>query len=121
MLRQDEEIKQEPQVYVTPLNQAETVERPPGNGEGIPSSKRYSPLSFPVIALLMPASVFGVLARLGLVALMDYDGHSVFPLAYAQAVGCLIMGFAIYLRKPTGELYVPSTRLYEKHALCCGL
>lgn len=82
--------------------EAETVERPPSRAEGIPSSKVYAPLSFPVLALLMPASVLGVLARLGLLALMDYDGHSVFPLAYVQAVGCLIMGFAIKLKEPMG-------------------
>jgi hypothetical protein len=87
---------------------AKTVERPPGDDEleGIPASKTYAPLSFPVIALLMPASVFGVLARLGLVALMNYDGHAVFPLAYAQAVGCLIMGFGLGLKEPIGQMYV---------------
>jgi len=102
----DGEIKQESQVHDIDIDEAETLERPPGSDEGIPSSKTYSPLSFPVIALLMPASVFGVLARLGLVALMDYDGHSVFPLAYPQAVGCLIMGLAICLKKAIGEWYV---------------
>jgi hypothetical protein len=86
--------------------QAETVERLPGGEGGIPPSKIYGPLSFPVVVLLMPASVFGVLARLGLVALMSYDGHSVFPLAYAQAVGCLVMGFALELKEPMGQLYV---------------
>jgi len=85
---------------------AETVERPPGSDEGIPPSKTYSPLSFPVIALLMPASVFGVLVRLGLVALMNYDGHAVFPLAYAQAVGCLVMGFGLGLKEPIGQMCV---------------
>lgn len=114
MLR-DGEIKQEPQVY--DITEAETVERPPGSDDSIPSSKTYSPLSFPVIALLMPASVFGVLARLGLVALMDYDGHSVFPLAYPQAVGCLIMGFAICLKKTIGELYVSPPPAFMKNIL----
>lgn len=88
--------------------QAETVERLPGGEEGIPL---YGPLSFPVVVLLMPASVFGVLARLGLVALMSYDNHSVFPLAYAQAVGCLVMGFTLELKEPMGQLYV-SAELY---------
>jgi len=86
--------------------QAETVERLPGGEEGIPPLKTYGPLSFPVVVLLMPASVFGVLARLSLVALMSYDDHSVFPLAYAQAVGCLVMGFALEMKEPMGQLYV---------------
>lgn len=58
----------------------------------------YQPLSPAVIVLLMPASVFGVLARLGLDALATYDGRSIFPLAYAQALGCFIMGIALPLK-----------------------
>lgn len=78
-------------------------------------SEAYAPISFPVIVLLMPASVFGVLARLGLVALMNYDGHAVFPLAYAQAVGCLVMGFGLGLKEPIGQMYVVALSL----SLCC--
>jgi len=51
----------------------------------------------------MPASVFGVLARLGLQALGTYDGKSIFPLAYPQAVGCLIMGIALPLKDTIGD------------------
>ncbi|KAF8484876.1 CrcB-like protein-domain-containing protein [Russula ochroleuca] len=54
----------------------------------------------------MPASVFGVLARLGLQALGTYDGKSIFILAYPQAVGCLIMGIALPL-KDTFSNYAP--------------
>jgi hypothetical protein len=85
---------------------AEQVDILPGEEEGIPSSKIYEPLSFPVIALLMAPAVFGVLARLALVALATYNGESVFPLAYAQALGCLIMGFSLRLKEPLGQLYV---------------
>jgi len=97
----------------------ETVERPPGIDEGIPPSKTYSPLSFPVIVLLMPASVFGVLVRLGLVALMNYDGHAVFPLAYAQAVGCLVMGFGLGLKEPIGQMYVIASFLRLCYLIFC--
>ncbi|KAF8165286.1 CrcB-like protein-domain-containing protein [Crassisporium funariophilum] len=55
----------------------------------------------------MPAAVFGALARLGLIALMTYDGNSVFPLVYVQAVGCLIMGFGLRLKEPLGQFYAP--------------
>ena len=85
---------------------AERVDILPGTEEGIPLSKIYEPLSFPVIALLMAPAVFGVLARLGLVALATYNGESVFPLAYVQALGCLIMGFCLRLKEPLGQLYV---------------
>ena len=68
---------------------------PPGKAE-----KTFHPFSLGVIAPLMPASVFGVLARLGLDALATYDGRSVFPLAYPQALGCLIMGICLPLKDP---------------------
>lgn len=84
--------------------QAERVDRPPATEEGLRPSKVYAPLSFPVIVLLMPAAVFGVLARLGLVALMTFEGESVFPLAYAQAMGCLIMGMGLRMKEPIGQL-----------------
>jgi CrcB protein len=58
----------------------------------------YHPFSLAVIAPLMPTAVFGTLARLGLQALATYDGRSIFPLAYVQAVGCLIMGIALPLK-----------------------
>ena len=88
------------------VDDAERVDIIPGAEEGIPSFKIYDPLSFPVIALLMAPAVFGVLARLGLVALATYNGESVFPLAYVQALGCLIMGFCLRLKEPLGQLYV---------------
>ena len=88
------------------VDDAERVDTLPGAEEGIPLSKIYEPLSFPVIALLMAPAVFGVLARLGLVALATYNGESVFPLAYIQALGCLIMGFCLRLKEPLGQLYV---------------
>jgi CrcB protein len=64
------------------------------------AGKTYHPLSLAVIAPLMPASIFGVLARLGLEALATYDGRSIFPLAYPQALGCLIMGICLPLKDP---------------------
>ncbi len=51
------------------------------------------PFSPEVLAPLLPSAMFGLLARLGLEALATYNGQSIFPLAYPQAVGCLIMGF----------------------------
>lgn len=61
-------------------------------------SKIYHPFSPAVVALLMPASIFGTLARLGLQALATYDGRAIFPLAYPQAIGCLVMGIALPLK-----------------------
>ncbi|RDB22475.1 Fluoride export protein 1 [Hypsizygus marmoreus] len=85
----------------------ETVERPPSDISERQTSKPPNPLSIHVLALLIPASAFGLLARLGLDALATYDGNSIFPLAYAQAVGCLVMGFAVGLKEPFGNFYPP--------------
>ncbi|KAI0353612.1 hypothetical protein OH77DRAFT_1458268 [Trametes cingulata] len=84
-----------------------SIDRPPSEEDKLPASKIYHPLSFPVIALLMPASIFGVLARLGLQAITTYDGRSIFPLAWVQAAGCLIMGFALGMKEPFGRFYGP--------------
>ncbi|KAI0832369.1 CrcB-like protein-domain-containing protein [Trametes gibbosa] len=84
-----------------------SIDRPPSEEEKLPPAKIYPPLSFPVIALLMPASIFGVLARLGLQAITTYDGRAVFPLAWVQAAGCLTMGFALGMKEPFGRFYGP--------------
>lgn len=81
-----------------------TIDRPPDEVEGFPPAKIYHPYSIHVLALLMPASAFGVLARLGLQALVTYDGQSIFPLAYVQATGCFIMGVALGMKTPFGNL-----------------
>jgi hypothetical protein len=83
-----------------------SIDRPPGRDEGLPASKIYHPLSLPVLALLMPASIIGVLARLGLQALVRYDGQSIFPLAYVQATGCFVMGLGLGMKEAFGNLFV---------------
>jgi fluoride exporter len=88
------------------------VDRPPSSLTKDPDSDSDSephihihhPLSPSVLALLIPGSIFGLLARLGLQALATYDGRSIFPLAYVQAVGCLIMGIGLELKEPFGRL-----------------
>lgn len=47
------------------------------------------------LGLLAFASIWGLLAREGLVSLNTYDGMSVQPLVWAQAVGCLVMGWTV--------------------------
>lgn len=68
-----------------------------------PPPQLFHPLGWEILTLLMPASVFGVLARLGLDALTSYEGQSIFPLAYVQGVGCLVMGFCLALKIPISE------------------
>ncbi|KAK7060584.1 Origin recognition complex subunit 2 [Paramarasmius palmivorus] len=87
-----------------------SIDRPPSQGSThlpLPASKTYHPFSIHVIALLIPSSIFGVLARLGLQALVTYDGESIFPLAFVQALGCFVMGAALPLKPIIGEFYGP--------------
>ncbi|KAK7691059.1 hypothetical protein QCA50_006162 [Cerrena zonata] len=92
-----------------------SIDRPPSRTsataeyplEKLPAAKIYHPLSPHVIALLMPASIFGVLARLGIQALVGYEGKSAFPLAWVQAMGCFIMGFGVGIKDPLGQFYGP--------------
>ncbi|KAJ4478182.1 CrcB-like protein-domain-containing protein [Lentinula aciculospora] len=70
-------------------------------------SRAYHPFALHVLFLLMPASIFGVLARLGLVALATYNGQSIFPLAYVQGLGCFVMGFGLEMKEPMGNFYPP--------------
>ncbi|KAJ8086703.1 Origin recognition complex subunit 2 [Marasmius tenuissimus] len=73
----------------------------------LPSSKTYHALSPHILGLLIPFTIFGTLARLGLQALTTYDGQSIFPLAYIQSTGCFVMGFFLRLKGPMGEFYTP--------------
>jgi CrcB protein len=79
-----------------------SIDQPPESH--LQPSKVYRPFSVHVLALLAPASILGVLGRLGLQALMHYDGQSIFPLAYVQAIGCLFMGLGLGLKLPLGQL-----------------
>ncbi|KAN0063148.1 hypothetical protein ACQY0O_004312 [Thecaphora frezii] len=60
-----------------------------------------------ILSLLAFASIWGTLAREALVALNTYSGQSVAPLVWAQAVGCLVMGWAVRNRKALEEWYPP--------------
>jgi len=68
------------------------------------SRKTYHYLSHHILALLIPFSIFGVLARLGIQALTTYNGQSFASLTYVQATGCLVMGFALHLKEPISDL-----------------
>ncbi|KAH7104926.1 CrcB-like protein-domain-containing protein [Auriculariales sp. MPI-PUGE-AT-0066] len=63
--------------------------------------------SLHTIAPLAPASVLGVLARLGILYLGTYSGQSAFSLAWVQAAGCFVMGLCIALRDPITATYQP--------------
>ena len=97
-------------VHLSDAESLASINAPPSEGEvergslrGLgPPTKVYAPFSVPVLTSLMPASVFGVLARLGLLALTGYDEHAIFPLAWVQAAGCFIMGFALGLKDQIG-------------------
>lgn len=61
----------------------------------------------PILVSFIPFSILGVLARLGVTALETYVGSSVFPLAYAQFIGCVIMGFTTARKTEIMRLSLP--------------
>jgi len=83
------------------------ISLPPAEEELTVPTRAYAPFSPEVIVLLMPGSVLGALARLGIEALVTYDGQAIFPLAWVQAAGCFIMGFALSLKREIGDFYSP--------------
>jgi hypothetical protein len=84
-----------------------------------PAPATFHPFSIHVLSLLMSSSVFGTLARLGIHALVSYDGQSIFPLAWVQAVGCGIMGFAVAMREPITLLYAALSDLSSSWTEAC--
>ena len=92
----------EPEAGLPSPNERTTELREPVVPDG--PTIQYHPLSFHVICSLMASSVLGALARLGIQALTTYDGQAIFPLAWVQAAGCLVMGIAIGLRPPITAL-----------------
>ncbi|KAF6762303.1 CrcB-like protein-domain-containing protein [Ephemerocybe angulata] len=88
-------------------HRAETIDRPPDEDQDIRKSKVYKPYDLAVVLILAPASILGVLGRLGTSSLTTYDGSSVFALAYVQGIGCLVMGFGLSLKEPLGRYYGP--------------
>ena len=69
--------------------------------------KRFRSLSSEVVVLsvLGIASFLGTLARLGLNAINTYPGQPVFPLIWAQMLGCAVMGAATTRSKQIGSIY----------------
>ncbi|WVR04760.1 hypothetical protein IAU60_001772 [Kwoniella sp. DSM 27419] len=74
----------------------------------VPEKERLTPLRVTAhYAILVLASMLGCLARLGLDALATYDGHIIFPLAWAQGVGCGVMGLALARKTEITAIYPP--------------
>lgn len=77
-------------------------------GEGPPDTTSYRVLRhLAVVSVISFAAIWGLLAREGLVALNTYSGRSVEPTIWAQAVGCLVMGWTVANREDLETWYVP--------------
>jgi hypothetical protein len=62
----------------------------------IPRRPSYaSPTSFEALTLLVPGTLLGLLARLGIEHLDSYPNAAIFSLAWVQGLGCLAMGAAL--------------------------
>jgi len=82
-------------------------EEPTDEKKPAPLPLVYAPFSIQVLASLAAPSVFGALARLGLLSITTYDGRAVFPLVWVQATGCFIMGLALGLKDQIGAFHGP--------------
>ena len=60
-----------------------------------------------VLAVLGIFSLFGLLARLGLIAINTFNGREIFPVLWAQIVGCAVMGLFSSRKMELEELYLP--------------
>jgi len=61
-----------------------------------PNQSSYaSPTSFEALTLLIPGTILGLLARLGIQHLSSYPNAAIFSLAWVQGLGCLAMGAAL--------------------------
>lgn len=60
-----------------------------------PNPLDSSPTSFEALTLLIPGTILGLLARLGIEHLGSYPNAAIFSLAWVQGLGCLAMGAAL--------------------------
>ncbi|CAO1616735.1 unnamed protein product [Sympodiomycopsis kandeliae] len=85
-----------------------STQDPARNDTSRPSRSDRTLRHLSVLGLLMFASIWGTLAREGLVALNTYDGSSITPVIWAQAVGCLIMGWTVANKQAIDDWYPPA-------------
>lgn len=72
---------------------------PPSNPSNLPW------YHFETLSLLAFFSLFGVLARLGLTALFDHPGATVFPVAWVQGTGCFLFGLIVHRRRQIERIW----------------
>lgn len=88
-----------------PLERAPSSARSQSISLPIPKRKEESVLQlFSTISLLIFATIWGVLARLGLLWIGGFAEGAVFSLIWAQMVGCLVMGFVVERKKGLEKL-----------------
>lgn len=90
----------------------------PGHEPAIPPVHHRLVRHCAILGLLAFSAIWGTLAREGLVALNTYDGQSVAPLIWAQAVGCLIMGLAVGANRQAIEGRYPPAYIMITTGLC---
>jgi fluoride ion exporter CrcB/FEX len=59
------------------------------------------------LSLIAFFTFWGVLGRLGLTAIGTYSGQSVFPVIWAQTVGCLVMGLCLGAKPEIEAVFPP--------------
>ena len=101
-----------------PSNEEAGKQIEPGEQPTIPAAHHRVLRHGAILGLLCFSAIWGTLAREGLVALNTYDGESVAPLVWAQAVGSLVMGLAIGANRQAVEGRYPPAYIMITTGLC---
>lgn len=112
-----QEGEEEPGEQLEP-GEEESADEQIADGEGpksgprpIPQLPRFHPhriaRHLATVGLVVFAAIWGTLTREGLVALNTYSGQSIQPVIWAQAVGCLVMGWTVANKATLDSWYPP--------------
>ncbi|KAK4050954.1 hypothetical protein OIV83_003083 [Microbotryomycetes sp. JL201] len=70
-----------------------------------PPPRQDQAVTAATMSLLVFATIWGVLARLGLEWIGSFGQSEVFPLVWAQIIGCLIMGLVVEKKKGIERMF----------------
>ncbi|GAA6050628.1 hypothetical protein JCM3770_001496 [Rhodotorula araucariae] len=117
----DERCEKGPRDIATPTEPRPATEEPPletgsaslpskprlQRSQDIPSAYRTTHPAVSVASLLVFATIWGVLARLGLEWVGGFATRAVFSLVWAQMVGCFVMGFVTTKKNDIERIFPP--------------
>ncbi|BGP50050.1 hypothetical protein JCM10450v2_005958 [Rhodotorula kratochvilovae] len=117
----DKHVEKGPRDLATPTEPRPATEEPPleTGSASLPPKPRLQPAQeiqsvyrtthpkLSVFSLLITATIWGVLARLGLEWVGGFAARAVFSLVWAQMVGCFVMGFVTTKKNAIERIFPP--------------